>query len=143
VSDDREGPFEAQDDEEEEATPEAPSAVDLKSQRRIRDKAKREAEEARLFWKSVFATPVGRREVWAILANLRTFDNNRFANGPNGFPQESATWYYRGEQDAGFRIFRSLEKIDMSGFALMRKEHDPFLSEPPKRRRRDPEDAWR
>jgi hypothetical protein len=124
---------------DDEDAPEIPNAADRTSQRRIRDRVKRERAEAVDFYKAIFASPVGRREMWGILTAMHAFDQ-RFASAPNGFPQESATWFYLGERDAGFRLFRSWMRLDPEGVTKMMREHDPVLAELPKRPRRKKEE---
>lgn len=119
------------DDEE---PPQAASAVDRESQKRIRNKAKRAEAEDRDFWKACLASPVGRRCLWQMLERAQIY-NERFASGPNGFPNPEATSYYRGQRDFGLNLLRSWEKLDLAGVMTMRKEHDPVLAEPLKRRK--------
>ncbi len=133
--DDPDNPFERQDDAEDEFEPVVPSAVDQGSQKRIRDKAKREAAEGEAFWRSALASSPGRRELWRQIAEMRPFDR-RFATGPNGFPQTEATWFYYGQQQAGLAQLRFLMKTDLAAATLMLKENDPYLADPPKRSRK-------
>ena len=95
--------------------------------------------EAREFWKQVFAHPIGRRELWGILQATHAFEE-RFACGPNGFPQVEATWFHAGEQALGQRLFLSWQRFDPQGVFLMQQEHDPRLAKPkpPKRKRNRP-----
>jgi hypothetical protein len=108
----------------------------------IEVKARRRSTEleAKAFWKSVFADPVGRREIWGLLAQAHPFEE-RFACGPNGFPQTEATWFHAGEQALGLRIFQSLSIIDREGVFKMLDEYDPrFASAKPTKRKRNDRD---
>jgi hypothetical protein len=91
-----------------------------KRQRNI-DYHRRQAAE---FWKGVFASPVGRREMWAILQSMHTFEQ-RFQCGPNGFPNPDATWYALGEQNSGRRLYDSWLLLARDGVLLMQDELDP------------------
>jgi hypothetical protein len=102
---------------------------------RKRQRARRADEEAAEFWAGVFADPVGRREMWALLQNCHTFEE-RFACGPNGFPQDLATWYQSGERDVGLRLWRSWLRLAPEGVALMTAENDLAFRDAPKPRRR-------
>jgi len=108
---------------------EIPNAADRKSHRRARANQKQREEEARLFWRAVFATAIGRREMWGILQAGHAFEE-RFACGPNGFPQEAATWCEAGEQRLAFRLYRSWLRFEPEGVQLMMRENDPALATP-------------
>jgi hypothetical protein len=108
--------------------------------RRVERKAerlRREQRESDAFWRAIFADPVGRREMWRLLATLHPFEE-RFAVGPNGFPQVEATWFHAGEQSFGCRLHRSWFKRDPQGVMRMHAEHDPDFAQP-KRRSAEPE----
>lgn len=114
-------------------------AEDLSSRRAYTRKVNRieqEAAEAAEFWKAVLALPVGRREVWKILAAAHPFEI-KFACGPNGFPQAEATWVHLGEQQLGLRLFAFWQALDPQGVLAMQQEHDPRFKKPerPKRKR--------
>jgi hypothetical protein len=116
-------------------------AIEAEDTQRIRDRAKRRAAEETAFWKAVLENAVGRRCVWQFIESCHPF-SDRFANGPNGFPQESATWYRAGERDCGLRFLRDLQRHDFAGAVLMQQEHDPQLRPPPKpQRKRKDEDV--
>jgi hypothetical protein len=100
------------------------------------NKQEREQLEARKFWKAAFSTPVGRRELWGILQATHAFEE-RFACGPNGFPQTEATWFHAGQQAFGQRLFLSWQVFDPEGVFLMQQEHDARFARPkPQKRRR-------
>lgn len=104
-----------------------PNAAEPKSLRRQRDTAKRREREAGEFWKQVFATPLGRREMWGILASGGAFEE-RFVAGPNGFPQPEATWCKAGEQRLAFRLYLSWMEYAPDDVALMVRENEPRLA---------------
>jgi hypothetical protein len=81
------------------------------------------------FWQSVFADPIGRAEMWAILQSAGTFDD-RFGVGPNGFPQPEASWFHMGARSLGLRLFQSWQALAREGVFLMQDEHDPRFSAP-------------
>jgi hypothetical protein len=92
--------------------------------RKQRTRSRLEATEGAKFWRGCLATKVGRRELWRILQSAHAFET-KFACGPNGFPQSEATWFARGEQDLGLRIFFSWQRIDPESVLLMQQENDP------------------
>ena len=108
---------------------EIPNAGDAESQKQASIRAKRSKDKAGDFWKRVFADPIGRQEMWALLTAAHAFEE-RFACGPNGFPQTEATWFHAGEQSLGLRLYRSWAKIDREGVFKMHDEHDPRYSRP-------------
>lgn len=131
------------DDDEEQAPDDADPllasetpTVDASSVRTVRKRvreAERQEREKQAFWKAVFANPVGRREMWAILNESHAFEE-RFACGPNGFPQVEATWFHAGEQSLGQRLYQSWVILDRAGVFLMQDEHDPRFPKPKRKR---------
>ena len=115
--------------------PEQPNASDAGSLKKQNTRTKIHEREARTFWKSVFATEVGRREMWRLIQASHAFEE-RFACGPTGFPDPLATWFQAGEQALGQRIYDSWTIFDHEGVFLMRAEHDPRFAaiKPPKAR---------
>ncbi|MGE5148490.1 MAG: hypothetical protein ACM3II_00095 [Rhodospirillaceae bacterium] len=106
--------------------------------KRARRRIKSAEEDAVGFWREVFATPIGRREMWGILASGGAFEE-RFAHGPNGFPAPEATWCHAGEQRLAFRLYMSWMRLCPDGTALMLREHHPAFATPPPRPDRRPE----
>lgn len=108
---------------------------DTSSPRQIETKKRRIARERREtedFWKLIFASEIGRREMWGIIGVQAHAFNERFACGPNGFPQGEATWFAAGEQALGQRLYQSWFLIDPKGVMLMLQEHDPRFPKPDK-----------
>jgi hypothetical protein len=95
----------------------------------------RDLYEASRFWRRVLSDPVGRRELFKILASGHAFEE-RFACGPTGVPQSEATWFQAGEQSFAFNLYRSWKRMDPVGVLRMELENDPLMRPPPKRRRR-------
>lgn len=108
---------------------EVPNAADPRSIRKKRDRQSRNKHEASEFWKSVFADPVGRREMWAMLRSCHAHEH-RFACSPNGSPYPEAAWFQRGEEATGERLFKSWLVADPEGVMLMLREHDPDFAKP-------------
>ncbi len=98
-----------------------------RSKLRVRKKLRKAAD----FWREVLSDPVGRAEMWELLASAHTFET-RFACGPNGFPQPESTWFQAGEQDYGLRLFLKWQVMDPAGTLLMLQEHDPRFENTPK-----------
>lgn len=112
-------------DEGREPAAEQASAVEGPKQRRKRElRGERESREARQFWTAALSDEAGRREIWKLLQAAHTFEE-RFACGPNGFPQVEATWFHAGEQAFGQRLYRMLSRIDRAGVLKMHDVHDP------------------
>ena len=121
-------------DENELPLPETTNLTDPKSQRRARDKIKRDRQEAESFWRAVFNDRIGRREIWRLLEAANTFDTP-FMTGPNGFPNEAASWWREGQREFGLRLYHSLLTLDREGALRMQDEHDPrFIKTKPRRR---------
>jgi hypothetical protein len=111
------------------AEQETVAADDLETERRRRTRIKREYDEAVAFWSHALSTEVGRREIWRLLESAHTFED-RFACGPNGFPQVEATWFQAGEKAFGQRLWLTLQKYDITGVLRMHSELDPRLAKP-------------
>jgi len=103
--------------------------------RRRRSRIEEEERELREFWGAVFASPVGRRAMWALLEMGHRKDT-RFACGPNGFPHPEATWFHAGEQALAQRQFSLFRKYAREGVMVMEDEHDPDFMAPRKRGRK-------
>lgn len=134
------------DDEQEDDGPATlETTVDASDPRQIR---RRETEleirrrEAEVFWRAVFADPVGRREMWNVLEDAHTFQV-QFSAGPTGFPDPLATWFQAGEQAYGYRLFLSWMKIDRQGVLTMMAEHEARLQAAPAKSRRKTPPAGR
>lgn len=119
-----EKPFAAEDAEE--AAPVIPNAADRKRHKRIKDAAKREAQDSEAFWKSVFGSPAGRREMWTIIDAMH-YRKERFVESGNGSPWREATWAEAGIQRIGFQLYLKWTGIDPEGVALMLRENEPSL----------------
>ena len=105
----------------------AVNVADPKSTRRAKRRVDREEDERREFWSGVFASAIGRREMWGILQSGHAFDE-KFANGPSGFPSPEATWCEAGEQRLAFRIYLSWLRLAPDGVGLMLTENHPALA---------------
>jgi len=97
-----------------------------------------EAEQVRRFWSNALRDPVGQRVLWQLLADLHTFEE-RFACGPNGFPQPEATWFAAGEQAVGLRLHRTFARHDREALFAMHDKFDPAFAQPKPPRRKRPE----
>ncbi len=121
------------DDDDQELTEPLPSeqpTVDAGSPAAVKKRQTKlqiqQREEDR-FWQGAFSDPVGRRCLWKFLQEGHPFET-RFACGPNGFPQEQATWFHAGEQDLALRIYQAwLAKHPIEVMA-MHTENDPRFS---------------
>jgi hypothetical protein len=94
----------------------------------------RKREVAR-FWNSVFASPVGRQEMWLLITEGKPFETP-FAVGPNGFPQPEATWWKAGQAEFSLRIYRSWLVAHPDAIRLMHLENDPAFMPAPKAKRK-------
>lgn len=102
-------------------------ATDLAEPKQVRKRRltqkMREREDVR-FLQSVLKDEAGRRFLWRILVEAHTFEE-RFACGPNGFPQPEATWFEAGIQSFGQRLYQTWLKNDPLAIAAMHRENDP------------------
>jgi hypothetical protein len=114
---------------------EARNLNDQASENKQRKRVDNEAELASRFWRGVFSTPVGRREMWGLLKacqpNGDPFDVP-FACGPNGFPQDQATFVRLGQYQIGQMFFQSWLKLDLEGTILMLRENSDRFPKPRK-----------
>lgn len=126
-----------EDDDPERPSPEELADLDAERQRLTeqRKKVKEDDDTAARFWRAVFADPVGRREMWLILADCHALETDRFATGPVGFPQDMASWHWAGARDVGLRLWRSWLRLDPDGVLKMTQEHDPAFKAAPERKR--------
>ena len=111
--------------------PPEPVLLDLGDPASVVRRAKKlryDKQEAADFWKEVFSTAVGRREIWSVLQACH-FNETKFSCGPNGFPQPEATWFEFGAQSIGRRLFDSWLIMDRDGVLRMLDEHDPRFSD--------------
>lgn len=115
-----------QEDEQQSAAVAGADASDNSTRRTKESRVKREAREADAFWKAVFESAVGRREMWRIVASpagAHAFEV-RFGVGPAGVPDSLASWYERGAQDFGLRLYHEWLRREPASVALMHQEHD-------------------
>ena len=84
------------------------------------------------FWQNILGSAIGRRELWNIVGVMAHAFETRFACGPNGFPQDQATWHALGEQQLGQQIFAFLQLQDFDNANLMQFENDPRCRKPPR-----------
>lgn len=100
--------------------------VDASSVRTVRKRvreAERQEQEKRAFWEAVFANPVGRREMWAILSKAGAFEV-KFGVGPNGFPQSEASLYYAAQRDFGQCLYLTFCSYAREDVLRMHDEYD-------------------
>ena len=124
------GPDDSPDDLFPETIRQTVDAADPAQVKKRRVRTRLEAKKGAAFWTMVLSTPTGRHEIWRILTSCGTFEQ-RFACGPNGFPQVEATWAAYGEKDFGQRLFKMLLRCDRDGVFLMLDENDPTFARPP------------
>lgn len=101
-----------------------PSAV-----RKRETKAQLRQRQKDDWWRRTLADPVGRREMWGIIQQECHAFEERFACGPNGFPQAEATWFEAGRQSVGQRLFQTLFMRDPVNAMLMLAENDPRFAQ--------------
>lgn len=103
--------------------PEAPRADSRRALSKQQKRIRTEKLETEAFWKMVFADRIGRREMWGILQATGAFEE-RFACGPNGFPQPEASYFKAGEQSVGMRLYQKWLVFDRDGVCKMHDEFD-------------------
>ena len=94
--------------------------------RRVKEKWARQDEDA-AFWKNCLGSVIGRRVLFSLL-DATHWSEVKFACGPNGFPQQEATWFHAGEQSIGERLWLSWFRIDPDNAMVMLRENDPRLA---------------
>ena len=108
--------------------PDEQRTVDAGSARvyKSRQRDQKEFDKKRdAFWAAVFSDPVGRAEMWRIIASeCRAFEE-RFVCSPTGAPNEQATWLAAGQQTIGLRLYQEFLVREHAGVLLMHHEHDP------------------
>lgn len=115
---------EAEGAERQEPEPGTPdSAADPARIKKQERRAELDAREADDFWHGVFASPVGRREMWKLLMRAGIKDA-RFAAGPTGFPDPHATFFRAGIKSVSDDFLDEWTIRDFEGVTLMRMEHD-------------------
>lgn len=124
------------DQPEEDWTPTATDdAADPRAIKRRQKRVEIDRQNADKFWAAILADPIGRKEIWRLLQDCHAFED-RFACGPNGFPQPEATWFQAGEKAFGMRLYHSLAAIDRAGVLLMHDEHDSRFQRPGEARKK-------
>jgi len=103
------------------------NAADGKKVAQRRQKLKTAEKQEVEFWRQAMSSEIGRRAIWKLLAQANTFEQ-RFACGPNGFPQVEATWFQAGEQSFGLRLYHMLARNDRILLLKMHDENDPYYS---------------
>ena len=108
--------------------PDEQRTIDAGSRRvyKNRQRDQKEFEKRRLaFWQGVFADPVGRAEMWRLLAlECHSFEE-RFVCSPTGVPYPEGAWFAAGQQALGLRLYQEFLVRDAAGVMLMHAEHDP------------------
>lgn len=113
-----------EDDGQEPAPGEPDSAADPKRVKRQQRRSSREKREGDEFWRGVFSTDVGRREMWRILV-AAGYRSERFGATATGFPDPNATWFRAGIQSVSRHLFDEWQALDYEGVYLMLVENDP------------------
>lgn len=108
------------------------SAASVGTVRKAERRQKREAREAEEFWRAVFSTPVGRREIWRLLDEAGAFET-RFACTPAGFPDPKATWFHYGQRELGQRLYQGWLFRLPDEIRLMHAENDRRFPKQPHR----------
>lgn len=99
-----------------------PNAGDERSQRRVRDRVRRQEQEAAEFYRALFRNRIARREMWRLLEMGHAFEE-RFAADQD----RDKSMILAGEQRLAFRIYLMWQRIDMEGVLLMQRENHHAL----------------
>lgn len=117
----------SENDEDVEST--TPNVADEKSIRKRKLTQKQLARQDDDWWTAALNSEVGRRCLWSLIDAAGSFED-RFACGPNGFPQPEATWFRAGEQAFGLKLYHKLLLRDPILVSAMHAENDPrFMKE--------------
>ena len=114
-------------DEQQQGTVDAGNQASVK---KLRVRNRLERKQGAAFWRMALSTASGRRELYLLLQSCHTFETS-FACGPNGFPNEMATWHAQGQHEIGQRLFLSWTIIDRDATFLMLDENDPRFAKRP------------
>lgn len=120
--------------DEDEPAIELPDASNAATVAKAQDKARRVKDKRAELWRAVLADPMGRAEMWRLLAVEMHIFEAPFAVGPRGHPQAEATWFRFGQQTLGLNIYHDLMAMDADGVLRMLREHDPRFVKPPRGR---------
>lgn len=99
-------------------------ASDADEQKRLADLRKHQEHQAAYFWRTVFSTEAGRREMYKLLDRTGAFGVIH-RSSPNGSPAPLATEYYNGQRDLGLAFFLEWTLRDRAAVFLMLDENDP------------------
>ena len=120
-----------QDDDEPEIAPADQPTVDSGTRRgheSQKRRIKREQKEADELWRRLLNDTVGRRELWRLACGptgAHAFETRFQGTGELGLPNEYATWYAKGEQDFGLRLYHRWLLLDPIAVGAMHAENDP------------------
>lgn len=117
------------DADDQDGQPQAYDAGEPSAVRKRETKAQLRQRQTDEWWRRTLADPVGRREMWGIIQQECHAFEERFACGPNGFPQAEATWFEAGRQSVGQRLFQTLFMRDPVNAMLMLAENDPRFAQ--------------
>ena len=104
--------------------PDLPNAADATQTKKRRLTQKMREREDNEWWLAALRSEVGRRCLWSLLSDAHAFEE-RFACGPNGFPQPEATWFQAGEQNFGLKFYHRLLMRDPLAVSALHRENDP------------------
>lgn len=106
-----------------------PDAANPRGIRRQVRKKETADEKASRFWIVALSDPIGRLEMWKLLeaAGWRT---QAFEVGPNGFPQQNASWFKAGQREYGLWLYHKLMATARDGVLTMLEENDPRFAKP-------------
>ncbi len=105
-------------------------ASNLQTVRGKRQKQLQSNAEIIIFWRSLLSQAIGRKVLWDFLNNQCHIFEDRFACGPNGFPDPQATWFHAGAKSVGERLYRTLLRTDLDNVHLMHREYDSSFADP-------------
>lgn len=109
--------------DDEDAPPNAADPAQYK--KAVRGRRQQQRDDAD-WWRRTLASQQGRRIVWGLLTDCRTFEDV-FAYGPNGFPDPHHSMFCRGQQQIGQRLLRTLMGYAPELVLQMHREHDPAI----------------
>ncbi len=106
------------------APPPNPDAADVDEAKKLEDLRRLQEHQALAFWRGVFSSEVGRREMYGILKETGLYGGVVHWSRPNGAPDHYATQYHNGRRDLGFRFFLNWSRLDREGVFKMLDEND-------------------
>jgi hypothetical protein len=122
------------DDDDPPISDDGPAAESIGSRRN--ERIAQQSLETLAFWRNVLHDPIGRRELWRIIADKGHAFETRFPVTPAGHPDINAIFYEIGKQDFATWLYGMLQQCDPVLVGQMHVDNDYRFQPTPKPRRK-------